>query len=70
MNDNPYYLVRVKEEFEDPQSGKTKKVVRQKLVRAVSITDSEAKVNKLYTSVTFDWEIIGSNVSSIDEVIE
>lgn len=69
MNEKNYYLVRVKEEFLD-EKGKTKLTVKQKLVSAVSITDSEVKVTKLYTGVTFDWSIIGSNVSKIDEVIE
>jgi hypothetical protein len=70
MSEKNYYLVRVKEEFEDAESGKIKKTVRQKLVNAVSVTDSEAKVNKLYTGVTFDWAIVGSTLSVIDEVIE
>ncbi len=70
MGENAYYLVRVKEEFLDEKSGKPKATVKQKLVKAVSVTDSEAKTTKLYTGVTFDWAIIGSNVSKIDEVIE
>lgn len=69
MNENAYYLVRVKEEWIDEKSGKTKVSVKQKLVSAVSITDSEAKVTKLYSGSTFDWSIIGSNLSKIDEVI-
>lgn len=70
MNENQYYLVRVKEEWFDEKSGKPKSTVKSKLVKAVSITDSEAKVTKLYTGCTFDWFIIGSNVSKIDEVVE
>jgi hypothetical protein len=70
MKESDYYLVRVKEEFIDEKSGKPKATIKQKLVKAVSITDSEVKVTKLYTGVTFDWAIVGSNVSKIDEVIE
>ena len=70
MNENTYYLVRVKEEWFDEKSGKPKSTVRSNLVKAVSITDSEAKVTKLYEGCTFDWVIIGSNVSKIDEVVE
>ena len=68
--ENVYYLVRVKESFIDEKSAKEKSVVKQKLVKAVSVTDSEVKITKLYQGVTFDWEIIGSNQSKIDEVIE
>lgn len=70
MNENSYYLVKVREGFIDDKTGKTKNVVKQKLVSAISVTDSEVKVSKLYQGVTFEWEIIGSNVSRIDEVIE
>lgn len=70
MNENEYYLVRVKEEWIDEKSGKVKAVVKQKLVKAISITDSEVKISKLYQGITFDWSIIGSNVSKIDEVID
>ena len=70
MSENAYYLVRVREEWIDEKSGKVKIEVKQKLVKAVSVTDSEVKVTKLYNGVTFDWAIIGSNVSKIDEVIE
>ena len=70
MKENQYYLVRVKEEFEDEKSGKLKATTKSKLVRAISVSDSEVKVTKLYTGVTFDWAIIGSSVSPIDEVLE
>ena len=70
MNESAYYLVRVKEEFLDEKTAKLKSTVKQKLVKAISITDSEVKITKLYEGVTFDWAIIGSNVSKIDEVIE
>lgn len=70
MNENAFYLVRVKEEFLDEKTAKTKSVVKQKLVKAISVTDSEAKVTKLYEGVTFDWSIIGSNLSKIDEIVE
>ena len=70
MSENAYYLVKVREEFMDEKSGKTTAKVRSNLVNAVSITDSEVKVTKLYEGVTFDWAIVGSTVSPIDEVIE
>jgi hypothetical protein len=70
MNDTAFYLVRVKEEWLDEKSSKPKAAVKQKLVKAVSITDSEAKVAKLYVGCTFDWSIIGSNLSKIDEIIQ
>jgi len=65
-----YYLVKIKEEFEDHETGKVKKDVKQKLVRAVSVTDSEAKVTKLYDGVTWDWNVISSVETKIDEVID
>jgi hypothetical protein len=70
MNENAYYLVKVREEWIDEKSGKMKKVDKMKLVKAVSVTDTEAKINKLYTGVTFDWALVGSTLSKIDEVIE
>jgi len=68
MSDETFYLVKVREEFMD-EKGKVKKVVKQKLVNAVSVTDSEVKVTGLYRGVTFDWEIISSSLSPIDEII-
>lgn len=65
-----YYLVRVQETFLDEKSAKEKKVTKMKLVKAISVTDSESKINKLYSGVTFEWELIGSTLSKIDEVIE
>ena len=47
MSENAFYLVKVREEWEDEKSGKKKAVVKHKLVKAVSVTDSEAKVAKL-----------------------
>ena len=65
-----YYLVKVKEEYEDHETGKVKKDIKQKLVKAVSVSDSETKVTELYKGVTWDWSIISSSESKIDEVIQ
>jgi hypothetical protein len=70
MNENAFYLVRVRESWLDEKSGKEKVAIKQKLVKAISVTDSEAKITKLYVGVTFDWAIIGSNLSKIDEIVE
>ena len=64
-----YYLVKIKEEFTDYETGKTKKEVKQKLVKAISVSDSETKVTELYKGITWDWSIISSSESKIDEVI-
>lgn len=69
MSNKTYYLVKVKESFED-EKGNKKTKTSQKLVSAVSITDSETKVAKLYEGCTFDWEITGSTRSVIEEVID
>jgi hypothetical protein len=42
----------------------------EKLVKAYSPTDVEAKVTKVYENYTMDWRITGIVESKIDEVIE
>ena len=69
MADITYYLVKVREHIES-EKGKVKIVTREKLIDAVSFTDVEAKITKLYEGVTFEWNIASVSVSKIDEVIE
>jgi hypothetical protein len=54
----------------DENSGKVKKMKEEKLVRAYSPTDVEAKVTKIYENYTMDWRITAIVESKIDEVIE
>ena len=69
MQDECYYHVKIKENMETDK-GTIKTVTREKLIKAVSFTDIEKKVNELYTGVTFDWNLHSAVISKIDEVIE
>tara|TARA_R110000803_G_scaffold47825_4_gene99591 strand:- start:13584 stop:13793 length:210 start_codon:yes stop_codon:yes gene_type:complete len=69
MEESKYYLVKVREVFMDIESGKVKKVTRQKLVDAMSITEAEHKTVKLYDGCVFDWKISSVAESPIDEVL-
>jgi hypothetical protein len=68
MSDEVYYLVKVKEHIEG-EKGKVKIYTREKLLKAVSFTDVEVKITKLYEGVSFEWSIASAQVSKIDEVI-
>jgi hypothetical protein len=65
-----YFVARITTDMLDENSGKVKKMKEEKLVRAYSPTDVEAKVTKIYENYTMDWRITAIVESKIDEVIE
>jgi len=68
--DEKYFIAKLYYEFPDSESGKIKKVKEEKLVKAYSPTDVEAKITKRYGDLTYDWRITSIAESKIDEVIE
>jgi hypothetical protein len=68
--DEKYFVARVTIDMVDAESGKLKKQKEEKLVKAFSPTDVEAKVTKLFESFTQDWRITAIVESKIDEVVE
>lgn len=68
--DEKYFVARVTTDMVDENTGKVKKIKEEKLVRAFSPTDVEAKVTKAYESYKMDWRITAIVESKIDEVIE
>ncbi len=65
-----YFVAKITSDLLDTESGKVKKMKEEKLVKAFSPTDVEAKVTKAYESYTMDWRITAIVESKIDEVIE
>lgn len=65
-----WYTVCVQVITEDAESGKVKKMKEYSLVRAVSVTDAEAKVTKKFEGLTWEFRIINVTESKITEVIE
>jgi hypothetical protein len=68
--DEKYFVARVTTDIVDENTGKVKKIKEEKLVKAYSPTDVEAKVTKVYETYTMDWRITAIVESKIDEVIE
>ena len=68
--DEKYFVAKVTIDMVDAESGKLKKQKEEKLVRAFSPTDVEAKVTKVFEQYTQDWRITAIVESKIDEVIE
>ena len=68
--DEKYFVARVTTDMVDENTGKVKKIKEEKLVKAFSPTDVEAKVTKSYEAYTMDWRITAIVESKIDEVIE
>ena len=68
--DEKYFIAKLYYELPDSESGKIKKVKEEKLVKAYSPTDVEAKITKRYSDLTYDWRITSIAESKIDEVIE
>ena len=65
-----YFVAKIQYDLPDENSGKIKKIREEKLVKAFSPTDVEAKVTKVYETYTMDWRITAIVESKIDEVIE
>ena len=66
-----YYLANVDiiTEVDTKTSNKEKRVKKQYLVEAVSVTDAEAKVNKTFAKAVVEFEVKGVSLSKIEEVI-
>lgn len=70
MESEMYFVVKISTDVTDPESGRTRKVKEEKLVRGFSVTDVEAKVTKKFEGSSLDWRITSVVESKIDEVIE
>jgi hypothetical protein len=68
--DEKYFVAKITTDLADSDSGKIKKQREEKLVKAYSPTDVEAKVTKIYENYSQDWRITAIIESKIDEVIE
>jgi hypothetical protein len=68
--DEKYFVAKITTDVVDTESGKVKKQREEKLVKAYSPTDVEAKVTKIYENYNQDWRITAIVESKIDEVIE
>jgi hypothetical protein len=68
--DEKYFVAKITTDMVDTESGKVKKQREEKLVRAYSPTDVEAKVTKIYENYSQDWRITAFVERKIDEVIE
>jgi hypothetical protein len=70
MEESKYFVSKIQYDLPDENSGKIKKITEMKLVRAISVTDVEAKVTEKYQGFQHDWRITSVIESKIDEVIE
>ena len=70
MEESKYFVSKVQYDLPDENSGKIKKITEMKLVKAISVTDVEAKVTEKYQGFQHDWRITSVIESKIDEVIE
>ena len=68
--DEKYFVAKIQYELPDDTTGKIKKIREEKLVKAFSVTDVEAKVTSRYQGFQHDWRITSVSESKIDEVIE
>lgn len=68
--DEKYFVAKVTIDSLDSETGKIKKLKEEKLVKAFSPTDVEAKVTKVFEGFTQDWRITAIVESKINEVIE
>ena len=68
--DEKYFVAKIMYDLPDEDSGKIKKIREEKLVKAYSVTDVEAKVTEQYQGFQHDWRITSVSESKIDEVIE
>jgi len=69
MNEK-YFVCKISTDMVDENSGRVKKLKEEKLVKAFSPTDVEAKITKIYENYTQEWRITSIVESKIDEVIE
>jgi hypothetical protein len=65
-----YFEVLVEEVVStDPKTGKDKKQKTAYLVDAMSVTEAEARIVKLYSGVSVDYRVVGAKESKIAEVV-
>ncbi|MDB4343458.1 DUF4494 domain-containing protein [bacterium] len=64
-----FYEVQVEVEFES-DSGRIKKVKEYYLVKAVSVTDAEAKIYKEFEGEQNDWDVKMVKESKIRKVVD
>ncbi len=65
-----YFEVLVEEVVStDPKTGKDKKQKTTYLVDAMSVTEAEARVVKLYSNLSVDYRVISAKESKIAEVV-
>ncbi len=65
-----YFEVLVEEVIStDPKSGKDKKQKTTYLVDAMSVTEAEARIVKLYSGISVDYRVVGAKESKIAEVV-
>lgn len=66
-----YFEVSVEEVVStDPKSGKEKKQKTTYLVDAMTVTEAEARIVKLYSGVSMDYRVVGAKESKIAEVVQ
>jgi hypothetical protein len=53
----------------DPKTGKEKKQKTTFLVDAMTVTEAEARIVKMYSGVSIDYRVVGAKESKIAEVI-
>lgn len=65
-----YFEVLVEEVVStDPKTGKDKKQKTTYLVDAMSVTEAEARVVKLYSNISIDYRVVSAKESKIAEVV-
>jgi len=69
MEGEMYFVVKISSDVTDFESGRTRKVKEEKLVKGYSVTDVEAKVTKKFEGSQLEWRITSVAESKIDEVI-
>lgn len=65
-----WYKVRIQLESEDENTGKIKKISEEYLVRAYSVTDTEAKIHRDFEGESLDYRIMQVVETKILKVIE
>lgn len=70
MNDGIFwYSVAIQVLITDQEAGRVKKQKENYLVRAVSVTDAEAKITTFFEKTTIDYRIVNVSESKFIEVI-
>lgn len=67
-----YYTAKVRlvREIDTPKGLKLKKLTETYLVKAVSVTDAEAKVTESFQNESIDFEVTAVNTSKIVKIIQ